>query len=91
MRNIIERFDNICKKADKVNKELKLTGNSNGYGPRFLKMQHKKQNRWHYIGIYDYYTKKYVLFEMVNLVGQKGKVPSEFYDMEIMLKNALPG
>jgi hypothetical protein len=53
-------------------------------------MQHKKQNRLHSVGIYDYYTKNYVLFEMVNLVGQKGKVPQEFYDMESMLKNALP-
>ena len=43
MRNIIERFDNICKKADAVNRQLKLTGNSSGYGPRFQKMMSKKQ------------------------------------------------
>tara|TARA_B100000902_G_C27266241_1_gene893677 strand:- start:752 stop:1030 length:279 start_codon:yes stop_codon:yes gene_type:complete len=90
MRNIIERFDSICKKADDVNRKIKLTDESSGYGPRFFKMQHKKQNRLHSVGIYDYYTKNYVLFEMVNLVGQKGKVPQEFYDMENMLKNALP-
>jgi hypothetical protein len=88
MRNIIERFDSICKKADAVNKQLKLTDNSSGYGPRFQKMMSKKQNRLHSVGIYDYHTKGYVLFEMVNLVGQKGKVPQEFYDMETMLKNA---
>ena len=88
MRNIIERFDNICKKADAVNRQLKLTGNSSGYGPRFKKMMSKKQNRLHSVGIYDYHTKGYVLFEMVNLVGQKGKVPQEFYEMEAMLKNA---
>lgn len=90
MRNIIDRFDSICKKADEVNKSLKLTDNSKGYGPRFLKMQHKKQNRLHSVGIYDYYTKNYVLFEMVNLVGQKGKMPQEFFEMEKMLQDALP-
>ena len=88
MRNIIERFDNICKIADEVNRQLKLTDNSSGYGPRFQKMMSKKQNRLHSVGIYDYHTKGYVLFEMVNLVGQKGKVPQEFYEMEAMLKNA---
>ena len=90
MRNIIDRFDSICKKADEVNKSLKLTDNSKGYGPRFLKMQHKKQNRLHSVGIYDYYTKNYVLFEMVNLGGQKGKMPQEFFEMEKMLQDALP-
>jgi hypothetical protein len=54
-------------------------------------MRTKKQNRLHSVGIYDYHTKGYVLFEMVNLVGQKGKVPQEFYDMETMLKNASRG
>lgn len=89
MRNIIERFDSICKKADAVNKQLKLTSESSGYGPRFQKMMSKKQNRLHSVGIYDYHTKGYILFEMVNLVGQKGKVPQEFYEMEAMLKNAV--
>ena len=83
-------FDNICKNAEKANRKLANSDQSTGYGNRFHKMVSKKKNRFESVGIYDSFTKKYVLFEMVNLVGQKGKVPQEFYDMENMLKNALP-
>ena len=40
------------------------------------------------MGICDYYTKKYVLFEMVNMVGQKDKIPVEFAQMEKLVQDA---
>jgi hypothetical protein len=51
-------------------------------------MVSKKKNRFESVGLYDSFTKKYVLFEMVNLVGQKDKIPKEFKDMEMLIKNA---
>lgn len=88
MRNVIEYFDNICKNAEKANRKLAGSDQSTGYGNRFHKMVSKKKNRFESIGIYDSFTKKYVLFEMVNLVGQKDKIPQEFKDMEMLIKNA---
>jgi len=88
MRNIIEYFDNICKNAGKANRKLVMSDKSLGYGNRFHKMVSKKKNRFESVGLYDSFTKKYVLFEMVNLVGQKDKIPQEFRDMEMLIKNA---
>ena len=51
-------------------------------------MLHKEGKRVHSLGIYDYHTKKYVLFEMVNMVGQKNKIPIEFDQMEELVKDA---
>jgi len=82
MRNVIEFFDNIVKKMDEANKTVARSSNSTGYGNRFFKMIEKKNNRIQSLGIYDYHTKKHVIFEMVNLVGQKDKIPQEFFDME---------
>ena len=53
-------------------------------------MLHKNGNRIHSLGIFDYHTKKYVLFEMVNMVGQKNKVPEEFDLMEKLIRDGEP-
>ena len=59
-------------------------------GPGFRKMLHKNGNRIHSLGIFDYHTKKYVLFEMVNMVGQKNKVPEGFDLMEKLIRDGEP-
>jgi len=51
-------------------------------------MIHYNNKRIHSLGIYDYHTKKYVIFEMVNMVGQKDNVPAEFDQMEKMILDA---
>ena len=53
-------------------------------------MLHKNGNRIHTLGKIDYHTKKYVLFEMVNMVGQKNKVPNEFNLMEQLIRDGEP-
>ena len=40
------------------------------------------------IAVIDPLNKKYVLFEMVNMVGQKNKIPVEFDQMEQLVKDA---
>mgnify|MGYP001178374087 FL=1 len=91
MKNVLERFENIVQLAYSVNKEIQSKGYEGavGYGPRFRKMLHKNGKRVHSMGIYDYYTKKFVLFEMVNMVGQKDKIPPEFAQMERLVKDAV--
>ena len=91
MKNVLERFENIVQLAYSTNKEIQSKGYADavGYGPRFRKMLHKNGKRVHSMGIYDYYTKKFVLFEMVNMVGQKDKIPPEFAQMERLVKDAV--
>ena len=92
MKNVLERFDKIVQLANSTNKAIQAKGYDEsgavGYGPRFRKMLHKNGKRVHSLGIYDYFTKKYVLFEMVNMVGQKDKIPVEFAQMEKLVKDA---
>lgn len=91
MKNIIEKFNEIIEQAYKANKLIAENGYkwTTGYGPRFRKMMHYRNKRVHSIGIFDYHTKKYVLFEMVNMVGQpKNSIPSELLDMEKLILDA---
>ena len=92
MKNVLERFDKIVDLAYKFNKKIYDNNyvESSGYGPRFRKMLHKNGNRIHSLGIFDYHTKKYVLFEMVNMVGQKNKIPREFDLMEQLIRDGEP-
>ena len=78
MKNILEKFNNIVEQAHKANKLIAENGYkwTTGYGPRFRKMMHYRNKRVHSIGIFDYHTKKYVLFEMVNMVGSAQKLHS---------------
>ena len=90
MKNVLDRFEEIVQKAYSANKQIQANKyeGSTVYGPRFRKMLHKEGKRVHSLGIYDYHTKKYVLFEMVNMVGQKNKIPVEFDQMEELVKDA---
>ena len=94
MKNVLERFEKIVQLAYSTNKAIQAKGYDEtgavGYGPRFRKMLHKNGKRVHSMGIYDYYTKKYVLFEMVNMVGQKNKIPREFDLMEQLIRDGEP-
>ena len=89
MKNVLERFDKIIAKMDAVNRSISQNGSaeSTGFGPRFRKMFHQTGKRVHSIGIYDYHTKRFVLFEMINMVGNKS-MPVELEQMERMLDNA---
>ena len=92
MKNVLDRFEEIVQKAYSANKQIQANKyeGSTGYGPRFRKMLHKEGKRVHSLGLYDYHTKKYVLFEMVNMVGQKNKVPEEFDLMEKLIRDGEP-
>lgn len=79
---IIRRFDQIWRRADKVNRE-------EGWptSPRFHRLWHEESGRLHSVGIYDFHTKKHVIFEMINTVGNKD-MPAELREMDQMVSNA---
>jgi len=91
MKNVLDKFNQIVEKMNKVNKSIAdhNFSNTTGYGPRFHKIFHQIGKRIQSIGIYDYHTKKYVLFDMINMVGSKN-LPKEFNQMEKMLSDARP-
>lgn len=91
MKNIIDKFNSIVELANKANKLIAENGHqwTTGFGPRFHKLMHYRNKRVHSIGIFDYHTKKFVIFEMVNMVGQpKDSIPSELDDMEKLIVDA---
>lgn len=91
MKNVLDKFNSIVELADKANKVIASNGYkwTTGYGPRFRKMMHFDNRRVHSVGIYDYHEKKYVLFEMVNMVGQsKHSIPKELRHMERLILDA---
>lgn len=85
MKHVLQRFDSIVAKMHKVNSQIAEKNTEiRGFGPRFIKMVHQSGRRIESIGIYDYHTKKYVLFDMVNMVGNKN-LPKELKQMDSML------
>ena len=85
MKHVLQRFDSIVAKMHKVNAQIAENNAENtGVGPRFIKMAHQSGRRIESIGIYDYHTKKFVLFDMVNMVGNKN-LPKELKQMDSML------
>ena len=85
MKHVLQRFDAIVAKMHKVNSQIAENNLDNtGHGPRFIKMVHQSGKRIESIGIYDYHTKKFVLFDMVNMVGTKN-LPRELKQMDSML------
>lgn len=91
MKNVLDKFNDIVELASKANKIVasRKTQDTTGYGPRFRKMMHWQNKRVHSIGIFDYHTKKFVLFEMVNMVGQpKNILPVELTEMENLILDA---
>ena len=89
MKNILDRFDRIIDKMQVVNKSITSNGytHTTGYGPRFRRIFQQNGKRIETLGLYDYHTKKYVLFHMINMVGTKS-IPPEFAQMERMLADA---
>lgn len=79
MRKIAKRFEEIWAKAEE----------RNGRGPqRYFKLWDTKK-RYVTMGIYDSETKKYCIFDTVNLAGNyrynSKDVPAEFDEMESMI------
>ncbi len=83
MRKIAQKFDEICAKAEAYNKENKTN--------RFYKM-YEQRKRFITMGLYDSVTKKYAVFDTINLTGNfrydNHTVPQELYDMERLVKSA---
>lgn len=84
MRNkLSKKFDEICASADRYNKDNKTD--------RFYRM-FDQSKRFVVMGLYDSVTKKYVLFDAVNLTGNfrynTNTMPGEFAEMEEMIKAA---
>ena len=89
---IVQQFDDIWTKAEKRNAEY---GPVNGFdvktSPRFHRVfsksapHNEKSNRYITMGIYDSVTKKYALFETINLSGNyrynSQTLPPEFTQM----------
>lgn len=78
-----KKFDEICASAEKYNKEHRTD--------RFLRM-FDQSRKFVSMGLYDSVTKKYVLFDTINLTGNfrynNNILPSEFTEMENMIKRA---
>jgi hypothetical protein len=84
MRNrLSKKFDEICASAEKYNKENRTD--------RFLRM-FDQSKKFVSMGLYDSVTKKYVVFDTINLTGNfrysNNVLPNEFIEMENMIKRA---
>ena len=83
MRKIAQKFDEICAKAEAFNKEIQID--------RFYKI-YELRKRFVTMGMYDSVSKKYALFDTINLTGNfrydNHTVPQELYDMERLVKRA---
>jgi hypothetical protein len=76
MRIIIQKFEEIWQRAERFNKERRTE--------RFFKI-YEQRKKYLTIGLYDSQTKKYALFDTVNLTGNfrydNNVVPEEVLDM----------
>ena len=83
MKKIAQKFDEVCAKAEAYNKENRTD--------RFYKI-YEQRKRFVTMGLYDSVTKKYALFDTVNLTGNfrydNNSVPPELYDMEGLVEAA---
>jgi hypothetical protein len=83
MKKIALKFEEIWKKAETFNKEQKTE--------RFYKMQDQRK-KYMTFGIYDSVTKKYALFDSINLTGNfrydNNVIPEEVWDMYNMVSKA---
>lgn len=82
MRKLAKRFDEIWAQAEKRNRQE---------GNRFHKV-YVQNKRYFTIGIYDGKTKRYCLFDTINLVGNfrynARVIPAEFDEMEQLVRDA---
>lgn len=83
MRKITQKFDEIWQKADKFNKSNRTE--------RFFKIQEQRK-KYLTLGIYDSLTKKFALFDTINLTGNfrydNNVIPPEVLDMENIVSSA---
>jgi hypothetical protein len=83
MSKFIRKFEEIWENADKFNSLNKTD--------RFFKL-FEQRKKFITVGLYDSVTKKYALFDSVNLVGNfrynNNSVPPELFDMDRMVSNA---
>lgn len=82
MRKIVKSFDTIWSKAEAVNRKR---------GERFVRC-FDSRGKYLSFGIYDKVTKKYALFDTINLTGNfrynASETIAELTDMEEMVTNA---
>lgn len=83
MSKFLKKFEEICANADKFNTEHKTD--------RFHKI-FEQRKKFVTVGLYDSVTKKYALFDSVNLVGNfrynNNSIPNELFEMDRMVTSA---
>lgn len=83
MYKMTKKFDEVCEAAERFNAATK--------SERFLKI-FEQRRKYFTVGLYDTVTKKHVLFDTINLVGNfrynNNSVPAELFEMERMVANA---
>jgi hypothetical protein len=84
MKKISIKFDEVWQNAEKFNKESRTE--------RFHRI-FQQRNKYVIFGIYDSVTKKYAIFDSINLAGNfrydNNVVPQEVRDMENMVRAAV--
>jgi|LauGreDrversion4_2_1035121.scaffolds.fasta_scaffold58756_2 hypothetical protein len=83
MNKMMRKFDEICESADRFNAEKRTE--------RFFKL-FEQRKKYVTVGLYDSVTKKHVLFDSINLVGNfrynNNGIPGELFEMERMITSA---
>lgn len=83
MRKIIQKFEEVWQSAEKFNKQNRTE--------RFYRI-FDQQKKYVTFGLYDSETKKYALFDSINLTGNfrydNHTIPAEVHDMARMVSNA---
>lgn len=83
MSKFIKKFEEVWENAEKFNSENRTE--------RFFKL-FEQRKKFVTVGLYDSVTKKYALFDSVNLVGNfrynNNSIPNELFEMERMVSNA---
>lgn len=83
MRKIIKKFNEVWDRAEEFNRTRRQH--------RFIKIFEQKQ-RFATMGIYDSVTKKYSLFDTINLTGNfrysNSDIPQEITDLEAIIEAA---
>lgn len=83
MRKIIQKFEEVWQNAEKFNRVNRTD--------RFCRI-FDQQRKYVTFGLYDTVTKKYALFDTINLTGNfrydNHTIPAEVRDMERMVNTA---
>ena len=83
MNKMMRKFEEVCESADRFNSENRTE--------RFFKLFDQRK-KYVTVGLYDSVTKKHVLFDSINLVGNfrynSNGVPAELFEMERMITSA---